>query len=544
MRQQVLAAGLVWVCALCWSPERSIAQPGPEPRVSSFANPLDLRGADPDVLLDNGTYYLYSTSVPGAGFDVWTSANLVQWTHRGAAFRKTASSWGQRDFWAPCIIKAGGRYLLYYNAQGRDAPSEGARGHRICVAQATSPLGPFTDVAAPIWDPGDMVIDAHTFIDTDGKGYLYYTNGSVWVVPLDRSLTKVAGSPTLCINALQDWERKWNEAPYVMRYADKYVMFYSAPGYDMPVYSVGYALADSPTGPWTKPLGIPILTRTPSVSGPGHNSVTTSPDGREYFMVYHTHQQLSGGDPRQIAVDRMRFVPDPRFGIRVEVDGPTTLLQRLPSGATGPLAAASDEFDGSAINRDRWNIVNEEARAWRLSGGRLIISTSDGTATGPRYDIRNLFLQAAPPSDFEVSTRAEISVKSNPQQLLLTVWQDHNNYIRLANTYGLSSRSWQITRELGGEPFTFEVPNVMGDAVWMKILKRGRSYSCQVSINGQDWTNVGPPLAADFTELQVGITAASPGGSRRAEGSFDFFRVTAPGRTAAPTLGQPTVPPR
>jgi beta-xylosidase len=544
MRSHRSASIILALFSLLACAPAALAQIGPEAPVNVFANPLDLQGADPDVLLDGGTYYLYSTSAANTGFLVWSSSDLVHWRRRGLAYRKTDNGWAQKDFWAPCVIKSGARYLLYYNAQPADAPSDSARAHRICVAEATSPTGPFTDVAAPLWEPGDMVIDAQVFVDADGRAYLYYANGSIWGIPLDRSLTKVAGEPVRCIEPNRDWEQKWNEGPYVMRHRNKYVMFYSGPGYDMPEYSVGYALADSPLGPWVKPMGAPILRRTPWVSGPGHNTVTTSPDGREFFMVYHTHEQLTGGAPRQIAIDRMRFTDDPNFGIRVEVDGPTTLSQRLPSGATGLLPAATDEFDSNSLNRARWTIVNEDPTAWRMASGKLVISTFDGTATGTRYDLRNLFVQAAPPGDFEVVTRADLSVRQNPQQVYITAWCDHNNFIRLANSYGLNSRVWQLTRELGGEPYFFEAPNTLGDEVWMKITRRGRTYQSYVSINGERWWPLGPPLAADFPEVKVGIGAASPGGTRKAEGSFDFFRVSAGGAILGPRIDTPTPPRR
>jgi beta-xylosidase len=510
------------------------AQVAPEARATSFANPLDLKGADPDILLDNGVYYLYSTSFPGRGFGVWTSKDMVRWQFRGLAYQKTDSGWAQRDFWAPCIVKSGSRYLLYYNAQPKDAQEGSARAHRICVAEATSPLGPFKDLAAPMYDSGDMAIDAHTFIDQDGKGYLYYANGSISVVPLDRSLTKVSGPATVCIDPGQEWEKKWNEAPYVVRQGNKYIMYYSSPGYDMPEYSVAYAVADSPTGPWLKPHGLPVLSRSNLVSGPGHNAVTTSPDGREHFIVYHTHQQLKGGDDRQIAVDRIRYVSDPKFGVRVQVDGPTTLAQELPSGAPAWPAGSGDEFDGRELNRDRWTIVNEDGGAWKMREGKLVITTQEGNVWGERFDLRNIFLTTPAPGDFEIVTRTDFVVRQGFDQVGLVVWQDHNNYIRLSNAF-VGGRRWLVTRELGGRPENQDFPNTIGDSVWMKITKRGRTYECSVSANGESWWPVGIPLAADFGEIQVGLVACTPGSGRRADASFEFFRLSTP--SARPRLG-------
>jgi beta-xylosidase len=543
MDRFVLSVFIVTLCAFASTPHLAAAQTRAAQRVTTFANPLDIHAADPDVLLDDGVYYLYATSRPGRGFTVWSSRDLVHWLPRGLAFDKTQHTWAQRDFWAPSVVKSGDRYLLYYNAQPKDAPAGSARAHRICVAEADNPLGPFKDVAAPLFDPGDMAIDADVFIDRDGKGYLYYANGSIWMVPLDASLTRTSGDPAPCLEPSQPWERKWNEAPLVIRHKDKYVMFYSAPGYDMPEYSVAYAVADSPTGPWAKPHGLPILSRTPAVSGPGHNTVTTSPDGSELFMVYHTHQRLAGGDPRQIAIDRMRIVDDPTFGIRVEVDGPTTLSQSLPSGATGPRIAASDEFDTESIDRDRWMILNEDPGSWRLDNGKLVITTLNGNVWGNRADLRNVFLQTPAPSDFEVVTYTDYVVRQGFDQASLLIWQDHNNYIRLSNVYS-GGRRWQIVRELGGETFSEQLPNTIGDRVWMKITRRGRTYSCSVSVDGKAWWPVGPPLAADFSEVRVGIAAASPGGGRKADAAFEFFRISTPAPRAAPALGNPTAPRR
>lgn len=542
MRPCLRFLALVALLVACLPTGEARAQSGPIPRVNTFANPLDVQAADPDVLFEDGVYYMYATSRANFGFVVWTSTDLVRWQRRGLAFRKTDESWAQKDFWAPCVIKSGSRYLMYYNAQPATADDTPA-GHRICVAESTSPLGPFKDVAAPLFDPGRMNIDAHVLIDSDGKGYLYYVTGSVMAVPLDASLTKVNGTPVVALSPSQPWEKKWTEAPFVLRRDGKYIMFYSSPGYDMPEYSVAYGIADKPLGPFVKPYGGPILTRSQVVSGPGHNGITRSPDGTETFIVYHTHQQLTGGDPRQIAVDRVRFVPDPKFGVRVQIDGPTTLSQKLPSGAQGPFPAMTDEFNGRNLDRSRWTIVSEDGGAWKLRDGKLVISTQGGNVWGAKYDLHNLFLQATGPGDFEIITKTDFVVRQGYDQVSLVVWEDHNNYIRLSNVYA-GGRKWQAVRELGGQPVLHETPNTIGDQVWMRIIRRGRTYSCSVSVDGERWWPVGPPLAADFSEVQVGLWAGTPGNERRTDVEFDFFRVGTPAPLTGPTLGGPSVPQR
>lgn len=541
-----MKTSLQFVCllsVLSWPAALASAQLGPQARVDAFANPLDVAIADPHVLLDGGTYYLYGTTNVNRGFRVWSSQDLVNWQARGFCYEKTDQAWAQARFWAPCVIRDGDRYLLYYNAVNNDA-----QGHRICVAQASSPLGPFTDIRAPLWDPGYAVIDADVFLDTDGRAYLFYSKdisqnpvSEIWVVRLGPFLAGVTSEPTMCIGPQLGWEGSWTEAPHVFKHGPTYVLLYSGTVYSSPGYSIGYATAPSPTGPWTRGQPVPILARTPHVSGPGHCALVDSPDGRERFIVYHSHQSLAGGAPRQLAIDRFRAVPDAQTGLRLEVDGPTHLPQPLPSGARGALVGSSDEFDARQPDRSRWIVVNEDPSLWRLDRGRLILSTRDGDVWGPRFDLTNLFLQHAPQGDFDAVTWTDFKAQRPNEQAFIIVWQDHANYIRLGNVFD-DGRRWQLVRELGGEPASSMVPNTIGDAVWMRISRRGRTYTGSVSYDGRDWYTIGPPQFADFTEVKIGIGAACPGGSRSAEAAFDFFRVTGPTPAQGPRLGSPSAP--
>src|SRR3954464_6856242 len=54
----------------------------------TYRNPILIDGgpADPDVILVDGTYYLYPTT-HGHGYDAWTSTDLVNWKPRGSVFK-------------------------------------------------------------------------------------------------------------------------------------------------------------------------------------------------------------------------------------------------------------------------------------------------------------------------------------------------------------------------------------------------------------------------------------------------------------------------
>ena len=312
----------------------------------TYTNPVLSNMPDPFVILHDGTYYAYGTNAPGEGYRVFTSPDLAHWTDRGFAFHKTDTSWGREHFWAPCVVEHDGAFFLFYSALGPVAP--GHSSHRICVARADSPLGPFEDIKAPLLDVGKATIDAHVMIDDDGKAYLYYAldiseNGKseLYVVPLSDDLTRVVGQPVWCTRPDAEWEGKeWNEGPFVFKWKDTYIMMYSARGFFDPNYSLGYATASKPTGPWKKSSLNPILHKMDRVSGPGHNSVVASPDGKELFCCYHIHHKLEGGHERDLAIDRMTIRKDPKTGeVLVKISGPTRTPQPLPSGAAQPATA-------------------------------------------------------------------------------------------------------------------------------------------------------------------------------------------------------------
>lgn len=331
----------------------------------TYVNPLGVRLADPSVLEHEGTYYLYATTDGHRGFRVWTSENLVDWTPEGFAFSKTDDSWGQESFWAPDVIEHEGEFFLFYSAAGQVVPGRKRNDLRICLARAPTPLGPFEDVAAPLFDPGYAVIDAFPFIDDDGQPYLYFARdisqhptSDIYVIRLSDDLMNVEGEPKFLLSPLgeqaQEWEGgEWNEGPGVITYEKRdgstvYLMAYSAGGFFRPEYAVGYARARNPMGPWTKGEENPILAKAHRpggfVSGPGHGGFARSPDGSELYYVYHVHISPEGGHARELAMDRVVIVEDEKGTVRMNIIGPTKGEPRpLPSGALEVEPAATGQ---------------------------------------------------------------------------------------------------------------------------------------------------------------------------------------------------------
>ncbi len=100
------------------------------------------------------------------------------------------------------------------------------------------------------------------------------------------------------------------EGPFMFKRNGKYYFMWSEGGWGGPHYSVAYAIADSPFGPFER-IG-KILQQDPEVAtGAGHHSVIKVPGRDEYYIVYHRrplgHTHFNH---RHVCIDRMEFDED------------------------------------------------------------------------------------------------------------------------------------------------------------------------------------------------------------------------------------------
>ncbi|MGE5557648.1 MAG: glycoside hydrolase family 43 protein [Bacillota bacterium] len=318
-----------------------------------YTNPLGgLRMGDPFVMRYKGAYYLYGTTA-GDGFLGWRSTNLVDWEPLSYVYKKTGESWGGSTYWAPEVVFYNNKFYMVFSCEPANLKDFGAR---ICLAVSDKPEGPFEDLHVPLFDPGYGCIDGHIYIDDGNMPYLFFDKvgvvgapwmgpkfghlfGIIYAVKLKDDLSGIAGEPVECLHADAEWELSFtpgqmptrcNEGASVFKHKNRYYMTYSANHYASPDYGIGYATAFSPLGPWTKSSGNPLVRSDPAVgvSGPGHNCVVCSPNGKELFMVYHTHADPAHpSGERTVNIDRL--VINKNGALRLI--GPTRSPQPMPS---------------------------------------------------------------------------------------------------------------------------------------------------------------------------------------------------------------------
>ncbi|MBA4137743.1 MAG: glycoside hydrolase [Opitutus sp.] len=293
--------------------------------------------ADPFVLRHGGDYFAYGTAETlerdaagrAGAFKILRSRDLVSWQPAGFALEVPPERAGDA-FWAPEVAEHAGRFHLFYST----APAGEDAAHRLHVALADQPIGPFRERGMVLPESVGFNIDAHPFRDPrDGTWYLFFARDyfdgragtGLAVVPLNEDLGSARGEPITVLRANDDWQiyernrqhygRTWPawhtvEGPSVVAHAGRYYCFYSGGNWQTHDYGIGCAVADHPLGPWRHgtPAGPVVLRQVPgAVLGPGHNCVTAAPDGTA-VLVYHAWDVARTA--RRMCIDPLRWTPE------------------------------------------------------------------------------------------------------------------------------------------------------------------------------------------------------------------------------------------
>lgn len=286
----------------------------PEEAGRTYTNPVYPNSADPFILKDGDTYYLYATN-SGDGFIASKSTDLVNWTSCGLVAKK-GDIFGEYYFWAPEVYKYEGRYYLLYTAE-----------EHIALAVADSPEGPFMKTSDGFLIDG-QAIDGHFFFDDDGKVYFYYAGNGIMGCEMNSDLLSAKVETLTCV--LPDEGDGWAEGPFMLKHNGTYYLTYSGNDYQRKDYRVSVAIASSPLTKFKKDAVNPILTPDTFICGTGHHSFVCSPDGSELFIAYHSHLNDTTVHPRPLCIDRVKFVPTESGTDALVIYGPTKTPQEYP----------------------------------------------------------------------------------------------------------------------------------------------------------------------------------------------------------------------
>ena len=312
---------------------------------ASFTNPIKEVGNDPYVIKD-GSHYLLIESADGGLWITQSPENNLTEIEQGERTQVwTTPSEGPNcaDVWAPELHRIGDKWYIYYAATTCDRDNAN---HRMFVleSEGDDPLGPYTD-RGQITDANDRWAIDGTRFEFGGRAYYAWSGWpgdedgqqNLYIAEMS-SPTTIEGAGVVISEPTEEFERRTmpiNEGPQAIVTDDRVFLVYSASASWTDDYAYGMLTGsgDDLLDPanWEKSPDA-VFASTGEVFGPGHGSFTTSPDGTEDWMVYHSARYSGAGWDRVVNAQRFTWkdgVPD--FGTPVGDEA-----QTVPSGQVEP----------------------------------------------------------------------------------------------------------------------------------------------------------------------------------------------------------------
>lgn len=276
----------------------------------TFTNPIAPRGADPWVVGHEGAY-LYCFSRRGA---VWISRSKrlekIGEAQPVRVWKPQAGRPYSSELWAPELHRIEGRWYVYV------AADDGANTHHrmYCLERAEAdPHGAFELKGKVAARPDRWAIDGTVLKHRDRLYFVWSGWEGMEDVRQDLYIARMKnpwtleGERVLISRPEHPWEcvgrPTVNEGPTALVLGERTHVIYSASGSWTDHYCLGRLTleGDDPmdAGAWRKHPE-PVFAGANGVISPGHASFTTSPDGRERWIVYHAARHAGAGWDRVV----------------------------------------------------------------------------------------------------------------------------------------------------------------------------------------------------------------------------------------------------
>jgi GH43 family beta-xylosidase len=310
----------------------------------SWTNPLVLQRADPHVTLHGGEYLMTATVPEYDRIELRRAKTLdgLREAEPRVIWRRHASRAMSWHIWAPELHRIDGKWYVYF-AAGRAEDIWAIRMYVLENASADPSIGTWTEKGQLRTKWESFSLDATTF-EHRGARYLAWAqkdpaikgNTNIYLAKMDTPWS-IAGEPVRLTQPDLPWEqvKYWvNEGPAVLIRNGRVFLTYSASATNE-YYCVGLLTADAGANlldpaSWRKsPRPVFATWSVNGVFGPGHNSFTTTPDGKTDLFVYHArnYREIAGNElanpDRHTRAQPIAWREDgtPDFGVPVP-DGP------------------------------------------------------------------------------------------------------------------------------------------------------------------------------------------------------------------------------
>ncbi|MFW5754664.1 MAG: glycoside hydrolase family 43 protein, partial [Marinilabiliaceae bacterium] len=247
---------------------------------------------DPTIIRVDDTYYAAGTSSDfGGNYPLYESKDLVNWDQIGYVFNELPA-WASDSFWAPELYYQDGTFYVYYAAKRKSD-----RISCIGVATTTDIHEGFTDRGIVVeW--GDEAIDAFVFQDEEGARYISWkayglTEGrpvEILCSELSSDGLELVGEHFSLTDHSEGWEGSGHEGQCIVKKDDHYYMFYSIGGCcdNQCSYRVKVARSKELRSGWEQ-YPEPILEGGEEWVCPGHGTLVSTSDGRDFYLYHSYH---------------------------------------------------------------------------------------------------------------------------------------------------------------------------------------------------------------------------------------------------------------
>ena len=450
----------------------------------TFANPI-LNGdySDPDVIRVGRKYYMTCSEFHFMGMNILESDDMVNWKIIGRIFdRMDLDGYSGMDkygngSWAPALRYHDGKFWMYVCT-----PNEG-----LFMSTATDPAGPWS----PLYQVKNVSgwEDPCPLWDEDGQAYIGRSQLGGGPIIIHKMS---ADGKTLLDDGRKVYEGPTAEGTKLFLKDGYYYIIYSVRGCCGPQsdYAVSVARSKKLEGPYEKYQGNPILHGSKEVLSIGHGTITTTPDGRMYYLC-HAYQTGSGFyQGRQPNLQEGRIGEDhwPHF-----VTGEyASRTQPVPfaESAQVPVFDFSDDFTGATLRPEwSWNYPYTDVKT-EIKNGKLSLSGTPkpGVKTGAALCLR--------PTSPDYTLETAI-VNRNDSWKGITMYGDANNLItcgsagdRLILKYILEGKEHQLA----------DLPLPASPLYLRMKVTNGTHSTFYWSKDGQAWNEiVGEDLSAKET---------------------------------------------
>ena len=394
--------------------------------MSNFGTISNNNTPDPFMYREDGIYYLFGTFASKTIY-MYTSSDLSNWSTKIKAMDEIEDN-NINWIWAPEVYKYDNKYYILFSGVKIENGEEKEASLYIAKTDSLKYEGnelnkKFSNVKRINLDNQGNVIDGNILFENNNI-YLYYkceSDGSICVSRLSENF-EVIESKKILSKSNNTWEKYYLEGPFTFKYNEKYYLMYSSGGYYNNTYAIGYAIAETPEGPFKK-----ITTEKPLISGEevkdniydtdngiygtGHNMVLKTGND-EYYCVYHRAVLDKNGKfkYRTLMIDKLNIEKDEKL----KLDGPKKEIQPLPSGTKNSYGVfyqiKSNQYNLKSSNTKNVEILSD-GNTYYANNECAIIKDVEITLN-ERRDISDIWIYL----NKERKENNEIRIKLNNEQ--------------------------------------------------------------------------------------------------------------------------------